>query len=96
MCADLFDVPISFSFKPSSQKTHLLPLQAVAAQFADWPTAMNGSQNRPKKRRPQPSTRAESEGPGPVVRGPIPSAAGTRPGLKLMGPVTQYHRRNGA
>ena len=33
MCADLFDVPISFSFKPSSQKTHLLPLQAVAANL---------------------------------------------------------------
>ena len=37
---------------------------------------------------PAPHTHRERRA-GSEVRGPIPRAAGTRPGLELMGPVTQ-------
>ena len=88
MCADLFDVPISFSFKPSSQKTHLLPLQAVAANLRIGKSEeriLESAQKAP----PQASHARRERRAGTEVRGPIASAAGARAGLKLMGPIRQ-------
>ena len=89
MCADLFDVPICFSFKPSSQKTHLLPLQAVAANLRIGQSSEERILESAQKAPPQaPHARRERRA-GLEVRGPIPSAAGTRAGVKLMGPIRQ-------
>ena len=92
MCADLFDVPISFSFKPSSQKTHLLPLQAAAANLRILGKSEERILESAQKAPPQASHARRERRAGSEVRGPIPSAAGTRAGLKLMGPISQYHR----
>ena len=45
-----------------------------------------------KKTPPQALHARREQRTGSAVRGPIPSAAVTRPGLKLMGPISQYHR----
>ena len=62
MCADLFDVPISFSFKPSSQKTHLLPLQAVAANLRIGQERGTDFRTGPKSAAPSPPRAPRAKG----------------------------------